>query len=69
VNVTLAYRYALLEALRYSRAWSSFASEKADLESNPAFISWALPAISSDTLQKGEVSQGNSLFDDVAVIF
>jgi hypothetical protein len=69
-NATLAYRYAFLAALRYSLACRNF-EKKPGFESNPTFISWALPNVSSDALQEleGDISQGNSLLDGVVITF
>ncbi len=69
-KATLAYRYAFLAALRYSLACRNF-EKKPGFESNPTFISWALPKVSSDALQEleGDILQGNSLFDGVVITF
>jgi hypothetical protein len=69
-KATLAYRYASLAALRYSLACRNF-EKMPGFESNPTFISLALPNVSSDALQEltGDILQGNSLFDGVVVTF
>jgi hypothetical protein len=71
-KVTLADRYPFLAkaAIRDSLAcWSL--DKDAEFNPAPAFISWALLNVSSDALREleGDISQGHSLFDDVAITF
>ena len=62
---TLANSHASLAALQNSRACLNF--EIPHFESSPSFTSSALTKVSNGARQGRRVSQGNSLFYDLAV--